>query len=256
MSIRLTILGKSPSWQDRDGACSGYLARLGEFRLLIDCGSGVFAKLRVHDAYELVDTVVLTHLHADHMMDLAPFAYALTYGPKLREGRPALYGPPGTGRVLRQVCGAWEDATLIENAFELHEYDPQAELAIGDARLRFRPVPHYIPSNAIELRESGSSRRLVLSADCGPNDEIVDFARGADLLLIESTRVGGADDRDGEPGHLTAAQAGEIARRAGVARVVLTHFSDQLDRDELRRHAEAAFGGPVELAAEGVTYEL
>ena len=134
MSIRLTILGKSPSWQDRDGACSGYLARLGEFRLLIDCGSGVFAKLRVHDAYERVNAVVLTHLHADHMMDLAPFAYALTYGPKLREGQPTLYGPPGTRRVLAQVCGAWEDATLIEKAFDLHEYDPLAGLSIGDAR--------------------------------------------------------------------------------------------------------------------------
>ncbi len=256
MSIRLTILGKSPSWQDRDGACSGYLARLGELRLLIDCGSGVFAKLRVHDSYELVDAVVLTHLHADHMMDLAPFAYALTYGPPLRADRPTLYGPPGTRRVLRQVCGAWEDATLVETAFDLHEYDPQVELAIGDARLRFQAVPHYIPSNAIALREAGSSRRLVLSADCGPNEELVEFARAADLLLIESTRVGGADDPDGEPGHLTAEQAGEIARRAGVARVVLTHFSDQLDRDQLRLHAETAFGGPVELAAEGVTYEL
>lgn len=256
MSIRLTILGKSPAWADRDGACSGYLARVGELRLLIDCGCGVFAKLRLHDAYELVDAVVLTHLHADHMLDLAPFAYALTYGPPRRQRRPALYGPPGARRALRQLCGVWEAPTLIEDAFELHEYDPQAELALGDARLRFRPVPHYIPSNAIELRADGSAKRLVLSADCGPNEELVEFARGADLLLIESTRVGGDDDPDGEPGHLTADQAGEIARRAGVARVVLTHFSDQLDRDELRRRAESAFGGPVELAAEGVTYEL
>ena len=48
MSIRLTILGKSPSWQDRDGACSGYLLELGGRALLIDCGNGVFAKLRSH----------------------------------------------------------------------------------------------------------------------------------------------------------------------------------------------------------------
>ena len=256
MSTRITILGKSPAWQDRDGACSGYLARVGELRLLIDCGSGVFAKLRVYDAYELVDAVVLTHLHADHIQDLAPFAYALTYGPKLRESQPALYGPPGTVLALRQLCGVWGNPTLIEDAFELHEYDPQGELALGDARLRFRPVPHYIPSNAIELRDGGSGRRLVLSADCGPNDELVDFARGADLLLIESTRLGGESDPDGEPGHLTASQAGEIAQRAGAVRVVLTHFSDQLDRGELSRLAETAFGGPVELAAEGATYEL
>jgi ribonuclease BN (tRNA processing enzyme) len=256
LSIQLTILGKSPAGPDRGGACSGYLARVGELRLLIDCGSGVFSKLRVHDAYELVDAVVLTHLHADHILDLAPFAYALTYGPKLRDGRPTLHGPPGTRQALREVCGAWGAPSLVEDAFELREYDPQAELAIGPARLRFRPVPHYIPSNAIELRDGDSHHRLVLSGDCGPNDELVEFARGADLLLIEATRLGGENDSDAEPGHLTAEQAGEIARRAGVARVVLTHFSDQLDRSELTRAAEAAFGGPVTLAVEGVTYEL
>jgi ribonuclease BN (tRNA processing enzyme) len=256
VSIRFTILGKSPAWQDRDGACTGYLARVGELRLLIDCGNGVFAKLRAHEAYERVDDVVLSHLHADHMVDLAPFAYALTYGPTLREGRPGLHGPSGTRRVLRELCGAWGHASLVEDAFDLHEYEQDAELALADARLRFQAVPHYIPSNAIELRDAGTGKRLVLSGDCGPNEELVAFAQGADLLLIESTRVGGEKDPEGEPGHLTAPQAGAIARRAGVARVVLTHFSDQLDRDELRRLAEAAFDGPVELAAEGAMYEL
>jgi ribonuclease BN (tRNA processing enzyme) len=44
--VRITVLGKSPAWQDADGACSGYLVQDGETILLIDCGSGVFAKLR------------------------------------------------------------------------------------------------------------------------------------------------------------------------------------------------------------------
>jgi ribonuclease BN (tRNA processing enzyme) len=257
MSTRLTILGKSPSWQDRDGACSGYLAHAGGIRLLIDCGNGVFGKLRRHTDYEQIDAVVLTHLHADHMLDLAPFSYALTYGPRTRAVRPKLFGPPGARAALRLVCSAWESETLVEDAFELSEYDPGSELTIGDVRLRFQPVPHYIPSNAIELTVGGGPGRLVLSADCGPNDELVEFSAGADLLLIESTRLDGEDDdASAAPGHLTAAQAGAIARRAGVARVVLTHYSDQLDRDALRRHAETAFGGPVELAAEGDTYEV
>jgi ribonuclease BN (tRNA processing enzyme) len=63
-------------------------------------------------------------------------------------------------------------------------------------------------------------------------------------------------DEDDPPGHLTAADAGAIARRSGVARVVLTHYSDELDPAVVRARAEAAFGGPVELASEGASYEI
>ena len=44
--MRITVLGKSPAWQDADGACSGYLVEGGGQTVLLDCGPGVFAKLR------------------------------------------------------------------------------------------------------------------------------------------------------------------------------------------------------------------
>jgi ribonuclease BN (tRNA processing enzyme) len=252
--VRLTILGKSPSWQDRDGACSGYLVQVGDRRLLIDCGNGVFAKLRRYEAYERVDAIVISHLHADHLLDLVPFAYALSYGAPLRASRPQLHAPPGAQDALRSLCRSWGSPALIDDAFEVHEYDPAAGLALADAHLRFQPVPHYVPAYAIDLQSEDSPRRLVFSSDCGPNDELSAFAADAELLLIESTLL---DAQPGEPsGHLTAAQAGAIGRHAGARRLVLTHFSDQLDGDELRARAEAAFGGPVELAAEGAVFEL
>ena len=65
-----------------------------------------------------------------------------------------------------------------------------------------------------------------------------------------------AEPDDEPPGHLTAAQAGAIGQRAAGDRVVLTHFSDQLDATQLRAMAEAAFGRPVELAAEGERYDV
>jgi len=252
--VRLTVLGKSPSWADRDGACSGYLASVGELALLIDCGSGVFAKLRREIPYEDVGAVVVSHLHADHVLDLVPFAYALTYGPTRPAERPRLHVPPGGRATLRALSGLWGRDTLIEDAFEVEEYDVDGELAIGAARLRFCRVPHYVPSHAIELREQGAPGRLVFSSDCGPNDALAGFARAAELLLIESTLL----DGDGvEPaGHLTAAQAGAIGAAAGVARLVLTHFSDQLDAELLAARAQAEFGAAVELAAEGASYEL
>jgi ribonuclease BN (tRNA processing enzyme) len=252
VSFRLTILGKSPSWQDSDGACSGYLVEVGGLRLLIDCGNGVFAKLRRHADYERIDAVLVSHLHADHMLDLVPFAYALTYGPRLRTDRPQLHAPPGAQLALRRLCGAWNSETLIEDTFELREYDPSRGLELDGVRVRFQAVPHYVPTYALELR-GGEGRRLIFGADCGPNDELVDFADGAALLLIEATLL---EDSDEPSGHLTAAQAGVIGRRAGVGRLVLTHFSDQLDPTQIRERAEAAFGRTVDLAGEGETYEI
>ncbi|MDQ3608154.1 MAG: MBL fold metallo-hydrolase, partial [Actinomycetota bacterium] len=79
--MRVTVLGKSPSWPDTGGACSGYLVEEGATALLLDCGNGVFAKLRERLPYARVDAVVISHLHGDHFLDLVPFSYALTYGP-------------------------------------------------------------------------------------------------------------------------------------------------------------------------------
>src|SRR5690242_7124329 len=100
--MRITVLGKSPAWQDAGGACSGYLVEGGGARILLDCGPGVFAKLRVHARYETIDAVVISHLHADHVLDLVPFASALRYGP--HPARPKLIAPDGAKAVLTALC--------------------------------------------------------------------------------------------------------------------------------------------------------
>ena len=99
--MRITVLGKSPSWQDADGACSGYLVEEDGTRLLLDCGNGVFSKLRRFRDYIDVDAVVISHLHADHFLDLVPFAYALTYAP--RQQPVPVDRWPGTDTPARPV---------------------------------------------------------------------------------------------------------------------------------------------------------
>jgi ribonuclease BN (tRNA processing enzyme) len=264
--MRLTVLGKSPSWQDAGGACSGYLLEHGDFALLLDCGNGVFAKLRERRDYTEVSAVVISHLHADHMLDLVPYAYALTYAPRQqpvpvppwpgteRPARPALHAPPGGAGTFRRMCGAWGAEELIEAAFDLREYDPAAGLEVGPLRLRFREVPHFTTAYAIEITPAEGSGRITFGSDCRPNDALVEFAAGTDLLLIEATLP--RPERTGDRGHLTPAEAGEHARRAGAKRVVLTHISDELDATWARTQASDAFGGAAEIAREGATYEV
>ena len=250
--VRVKVLGKSPSWQDADGACTGYLVEEAGVRLLLDCGSGVFAKLRAAVDYHAVDAVLITHLHADHFLDLVPFAYALTYGPRRRAERPALHAPPGALACWRRVVGAWGNEDLIEAAFDVREYDPAETLHVGPLTIRFQPVPHFVPANAVEL-VAAAGGRFTFGADHGPSPELCEFARGTDLLLIEATLL---EPEQGLRGHITAAEAGEHGAAAGAQRLVITHISDELDLEAARRDAERTFGRPVELAQAGAEYAI
>ena len=263
--MKLTVLGKSPSWQDADGACSGYLIEEDGTTVLLDCGNGVFSKLRRFRDYTKVDAVVISHLHADHFLDLVPFAYALTYAPRQQPvpvdrwpgtdhpARPKLYAPGGATQLFRRVVGAWGNDDLIENAFEITEFGPSDKFDVGSLRFRFQDVPHFTQTFAIDIASTNGGGRITYGADCSPNEQLVTFARGTDLLIVEATLP--RPERTGMRGHLTPEEAADHACRAGVKRVLLTHVSDELDELWVRKRAKAKFDGPIEVAAEGAVYE-
>ncbi len=264
--MRLTVLGKSPSWQDAGGACSGYLIEDGNSTVLLDCGNGVFSKLRLYRDYTCVDAVLVSHLHADHFLDLVPYSYALTYAPRQQPvpvdrwpgtdspAHPRLIAPPRARETFRRVVGAWGNEDLIENAFALEEYEESSVPEVGSLRFHFRTVPHFQETFAIRVESSNGGGSLVFGADCRPTGELIDFARGADLLLIEATLP--RPERSGERGHLTPREAGEHGRDSGAGRLVLTHISDELDHLWARKEALSVFDGPVEIATEGAVYQL
>jgi ribonuclease BN (tRNA processing enzyme) len=264
--VRITVLGKSPSWQDVDGACSGYLIEEQDTCLLLDCGNGVFSKLRKFRDYVDVDAVVISHLHADHMLDLVPYSYALTYAPRQQPvpvdrwpgtdspARPRLHAPTGARETFRRVVGAWGNEDLVEKAFDLREYRSSDALEVGPLRIRFHEVPHFMPTHAIEVASADGGGRFTYGADCRPTDALVDFARETDLLLVEATLP--RPERTGVRGHLTPTEAGEHGRRAGAKRVVITHISDELDARWAREQAEEAYGAQVDVAVEGAAYDV
>ena len=253
--MKITILGKSPSWQDEGGACSGYLVEGESTTLLVDCGSGVFARLREVTDYRELDAVLITHFHADHVLDLVPFAYAMTFSPLgPAPNRPELIIPAGGTAILHTLAELWGPADIIEEAFQIVEYEPDDVATAGEFTIRFQLVPHYVPTFAVDIRAGDDGPRFTFGADCAPNEGLVEFAQETDLLLIEATL---REPEDDEPrGHLTAIEAGEHARAAGARRVIITHITDELDQELSRRQAEEAFGGPVELARSGAVIEL
>lgn len=272
--MRITVLGKSPAWQDAGGACSGYLVEEAGTCVLLDCGNGVFGKLRRHRDYIAVDAVVITHLHADHIFDLVPFASALTYAPRQQPvpvdrwpgvptpHRPVLYAPHGAKESFTKMCeGGGMFPNHIEQAFDIREYGPGDAVEIGPLAVSFAAVPHYLPTCAVDMRpvgdEGGSGaavRRFTFGADSAPNDEIVAFAQGTDLLVLEATLP--RPERSGIRGHLTPREAGEHAARAGARRLVLTHISDELDALWAVDEAREVFDGEVLIAREDDVYTV
>jgi ribonuclease BN (tRNA processing enzyme) len=267
-SVRITVLGKSPAWQDAGGACSGYLLEeQGGTCMLLDCGNGVFGKLRAVREYECVDTVLITHMHADHFVDLVPFAIALIYAPRQQPepvgrwpgtdspSRPRLLVPEGGQDTLRKLGALWGQEDLIDRAFDVREYAPDDIVDVGPLRVRFQRVSHWIATFAVDVSSTANgSGRFTYGADTAPDTGLVEFARGTDLLMMEATLA--RPERVSPRGHLTAAEAGEHARLAGARQLVLTHISDELDDELARRQAAGEFDGPVTVATEGAVYTV
>jgi len=261
--MRITVLGKSPAWQDAGGACSGYLIEDQSTCVLLECGNGVFAKLRRARDYTRIDAIVISHMHADHFFDLIPYAFALVYAPRQQPvpvarwsgtdqpARPKLFLPPGGLAVIKSTTAAIGVDDVIERAFDVTEYDPDEQLRIGSLDLDFQPVPHYVKTWAIAFRDAAGNR-FVFGADCRPNDELIGFARGCDLAMFESTLP--RPERTGVRGHMTPQEAGDHANRADAHNLVITHISDELDQLWAKGEAEDAFGGPVAVASEGSVF--
>ena len=263
--MKLTVLGKSPAWQDAGGACSGYLVTEGETAILLDCGNGIFGKLRGSYDYVDVDAVFVSHMHADHYLDLFPFAFALLLAPRQQPvpvdrwpgtdnpARPMLHLPPGGYGMLRQIARIIGVPRLIDEAFVVDEYDPGARVETGPLTVSFREVPHYTRTWAIETT-GPSGTRMTYGADCRPNRELIDFARETDLLVAEATLP--RPERTGMRGHMTPAEAGEHAAAAAARQLVLTHISDELDPEWAAAEAGGRFDGPVDVAREGMELDL
>ncbi len=257
--MRFTVLGKSPAWQDAGGACSSYLVEEDEYRLLVDCGNGAFAKLRQRLSYALVDEILISHVHTDHVIDLIPFAFALRHGLPAEPPppRPSLWLPPGGASQMRALVATTGSDGLIDEGFAVSEYEVGGALELGPLRIQLTEVPHFTLTHAIGIT-APSGKRLVYGADCRSGPELEAAARGADVLVAEATLP--APEPDSVPiasrGHMSAGEAAAVASAAGVDTLVLTHISDQLDYDAAVAAAREQFAGTIEIATEGASWEL
>ncbi|WP_214413494.1 MBL fold metallo-hydrolase [Sphaerisporangium fuscum] len=249
--MKLTIIGCSGSFPGPDSPASCYLLEAEGFHLLLDFGNGSLGALQRHIGLYDVDAICLSHLHADHCLDMCSYHVVRTYSPRAPLPRVPVHAPKDAPRRLAAAYGM-DDEPALETAFDFVPLTP-GTFAVGPFEVTAAPMNH--PVETYGFRVSHGGRSVAYSADTGECAELVKLAAGADILLCEASFAEGPGLPEGL--HMTGRQAAEHAARAGVGTLVLTHLVPWNDPADIYRDAgRGGFDGRLELARSGAVYDL
>jgi len=234
--MRLTVLGCAGSFPGPESACSAYLVEADGFRLLLDFGTGSLSALQRYASLTAVDAVLLTHLHIDHTQDACGYVVVRRYAPAGAEQRlSTAYGE-----------GSLADVYLFHTLVA-------GTISIGPFSVTVDRVNHPVETYGVRLEHGG--KVLAYSADSAPCPALEQLAQGADLFLCEASYLDGVDNPPDL--HLTGREAGEVASKAGVGRLVLTHLVAAWGSEALTYEAaESVFHGQLDIARAGASYQV
>ena len=248
-AMRLTVIGCSGSFPGPDSPSSCYLLEAEEFRLVIDMGNGALGVLQRYAELFSIDAICVSHLHADHCVDVGSYWIARQFAPDGRRPPIPVYGPPGTADRVKPFLGP-NSRQFSDAPFDFRDL-AVGQVEIGPFRITTDHMNHPLETFGFRVEHAGW--RVAYSADTGECGALVRLAEGADLLLCEASYQEGTDNPPNL--HLTARQAGEHAARAGVGRLVLTHLVPWNDRERSRSEAAQTYQGPLSLATSGLVLD-
>jgi ribonuclease BN (tRNA processing enzyme) len=242
-----TTLG-SAAYPQANEPCSGYLLQGGGANVLVDIGGGVLGPLQRLIDLDQLHAIWISHTHADHFGDMPLLYYAWAFGGRKRRKIPVI-GPAGWAQRVEEFVKSSMDHHMSD-WFQVVELRDRGVAEIGDLRIQARAVQHDI--TAFGLTAWLGDRRLAYTGDSGPCDALATLAKGAAVLVAET----GAYLVEIPSVHLSPEDAGLAAHRAGVPRLVLTHFAPGLSPADAVERAAAVYHGTIEVATPGKSIEV
>ncbi len=283
----LVVLGTASQVPTRHRNHNGYLLRWDDEVILFDPGEGTQRQMLMAGlAVTPIKRICITHFHGDHSLGLPGILQRISLD---RVPHPVTVHYPGAGQEfydrLRHATSYWDNAEIVASPISGASF--AVETPAG--RLTARPLWHSLPTYGYRLDEPSGHRLVpeLLAAhgiagpavgelqrtgrlgdvtldqvsverpgqsfafimDTGLCDNVHALAAGVDLLVMESTFLTEDAEMAAQVGHLTAAQAGAVAREAGVRTLVLTHFSQRYpEASRFLDEARPEFDGEIVIA--------
>lgn len=249
---RLIVLGSAAAVSDENHDNTHFLLEGDNSVVLIDCGSNAVVKLKRFGIHpDRLTDMILTHFHPDHVYGVPILLMHMWLLGRKRALR--VYGinhclERTEDMMLSFSWNSWPNFFPV--AFQrILERPNMLVLDNVDFRITAWPVKHYIPTIGLRIEVKSSGKVIGYSCDTEPVPNILEIGRDADILFHEAAGA--------EPGHSSAAQAGEIATEAGAKKLVLIHYLVwNTDTSQLVPEAKTTFNGPVELGVDYAVYEI
>ena len=233
--MKLKVLGTQSPYNTIGHNCPGFLITDGETKIMLDCGSGSHSLLNFpNDLNNL--SIIISHLHRDHYNDIYNMQYSsfVFHNQKRIERAVDIYLPSSPENIYQDIIGE------TKSFANYSAIDEKSNISIGNIDISFCQTDHPVETYAVKL--SNGDRTIVYTSDTSFSckDKLVEFAKNADLLICESSLL----TSYGFPeinSHLTAKQAGIIAKESNVHGLMLTHFWPEETPEKYVEEAKSIF---------------
>jgi len=255
--MQLVVLGSGTSVPHAQRASAAFWLQTQSASILLDCSADAAHRMAQENLdWPNLDAIWISHLHLDHCGGLAALLFGMKHAPHTQTRKKPLkiFGCAGVERLLIAIDDA-NDYGLRRQRFPIKvndQIEPAGEFDFA-TRLRAQAfsTPHTRESLALRIT-NGAGQPVVYSADTSFTEGLADFARGADLLILECSFF---REKPVET-HLKLDEAMRLAALAEPRKLVLTHLYPEWDNVDIEAEARKLWPGETIAARDGLRIEL
>ena len=261
--MELTLLGTGCPSVDHKRFGPSNLVSTKTAKILVDCGSGITQRLnelKVSSAD--IDALLFTHLHSDHAVDLYQLIISSWHSYRIKPWK--IYGPKGTKKFVKKIMDAWADERKLRISYEsrasakafdiqVTEFKSIGNIRIRDLNIKYFEVDHKPVKFAYGFCFTNKNKKLTISGDTRPCENLMKYAQRSDVLLHEVFIEGEILQinkmrtkktlHNVKSYHTTSTQVGKVAFISRAKKLVLTHFvPTRFNKNNLKKVVKKDFG--------------
>ena len=261
--MKLTLLGTGCPSVDHKRFGPSNLITTNKAKILVDCGSGITQRLhQLKVSSANIDALLFTHLHSDHAIDLYQLIISSWHSYRVKPWK--IYGPKGTKKFVNKIMDAWADERKLRISYEARastkafkidviEFKSFGEIKVKDLKIKYFEVDHKPVKYAYGFAFIHNNKKLTISGDTKPCENLMKYAQKSDVLLHEVFIEGEILKTNKmrtkqtlhnvKSYHTTSSQVGKVAFITQSKKLVLTHFvPTQFNKNRLKKVVKSDFG--------------